>query len=299
MRLAFSRWSTWAIVSVSLVLSTAGAAGQVPATRPPRCELDGTLVRVSQLPEGSGIAASRRSPSRFWTHNDSGQPVLFALDSKGAVVGQVRVPGTKVDDWEAIAVGPCPSGSCIYVGDIGDNDAERREIVIHRLPEPVDASGAVAGAELFRVRYPDGAHNAETLLVAPNGDVMIVTKGDTGAARVYRLPSNAKPGTTVTLQAIGKPRPAGSSRNDELITDGAVSPNGELVALRTRTAVVLYRVSDLLSGDWREAGRVSLKELGEPQGEGIAFGDEKTLYLVGEGGNKKKPGTFGRLTCAW
>jgi hypothetical protein len=255
------------------------------------------LVRVKQLPEGSGIAASRRSPGRFWTHNDSGGPVLFALDSTGAVVGQIRVPGTQVDDWEAVAVGPCPSGSCIYLGDIGDNDAERREIVIHRLPDPADASGAVAGAELFRVRYPDGAHNAESLLITPEGDVLIVTKGDTGPVRLYRLPADAKPGTRVTLQAIGKPRPAGG-RNGDRITDGAVSPSGAWVALRTKTAVLLYRTADLLSGDWREAGRVSLAGLGEPQGEGIAFGDEQTLYLVGEGGNRSQPGTFARLTCA-
>ena len=298
MRLAFSGSSTCAIFSSFLVLSTAIAAAQAPSTRPPTCEAVGPLVRVSQLIEGSGIAASQRFPGRFWTHNDSGDPVLFALNSKGAVVGQVRVPGTKVGDWEAVAVGPCPSGSCVYVGDIGDNDAKRREIVIHRFPEPADASGTVDGAELFRVRYPDGAHNAETLLVTPKADVLIVTKGDTGAVRLYRLPADAKPGA-VTLQAIGKPRPAGSSRNDDRITDGAVSPDGVWVALRTKTAVLLYRADALLSGDWREAGRVSLNALGEPQGEGIEFGDEKTIYLVGEGGGKSKPGTFGRLTCAW
>jgi hypothetical protein len=44
---------------------------------------------------------------------------------------------------------------------------------------------------------------------------------------------------------------------------------------------------------------VPLNALGEPQGEGIAFADEKTIYLVGEGGNKSQPGTFARLTCAF
>jgi hypothetical protein len=77
-----------------------------------------------------------------------------------------------------------------------------------------------------------------------------------------------------------------------------MSPGGVWVALRTRTDVLLYRTDDLLSGDWREAARVPLIGLREPQGEGIAFADEKTIYLVGEGGNKSKPGTFGRVTCA-
>ena len=290
--------STCAIFSSLLVLpTTSTAAEQDGSTKAPTCQVAGALVRVPELPEGSGLAASKRSPGRLWAHNDSGDPVLLALDSKGTVVGRVRVPGAKVEDWEAVAVGPCPSGSCIYVGDIGDNDAERRDITIHRVPEPTDASGSVASAEVFRARYPDGAHDAETLLVTPKGDILIVTKGDTGPVGLYRLPSGAKPGGTVTLQSIGKPRQAGQTADDR-ITDGAVSPNGAWVALRTTTAILLYRTADLMSGNWREASRLSLKELGEPQGEGIAFGDEKTVYLVGEGGGKSQPGTFGRLTCA-
>ena len=168
----------------------------------------------------------------------------------------------------------------------------------HRFPEPAGASGSVASTEVFRVRYPDGAHDAETLLVTPKGgDILIVTKGNRGLVGLYRLPSDAKPGGTVTLQPIGKPREAAKTA-DERITDGSVSPSGAWVALRTKTAILLYRTADLMSGNWRDAGRLSLKELAEPQGEGIAFGDDKTIYVVGEGGGKSQPGTFGRLTCA-
>ena len=290
--------SACASLGILLILPIAAtAAEQDGLPNAPRCQVAGTLVRVPELREGSGVAASKRSPGRFWAHNDSGEPVLFALDSKGTVVGRVRVPGVKVQDWEAVAVGPCPSGSCIYLGDIGDNDAERRDITIHRFPEPADASGSLASAEVFRVRYPDGAHDAETLLVTPNGDILIVTKGDTGPVGLYRLPSDAKPGDTVTLQSIAKPRQGGKTA-DHRITDGAVSPSGAWVALRTNTALLLYRAADLMSGNWREASRLSLKELAEPQGEGIAFADENTIYLVGEGGGKSQPGTFARLTCA-
>jgi hypothetical protein len=290
--------STFVILSIFCAVPVASTATeQDGSTKALTCQAAGALVRVPDLPEGSGIAASKRSPGRFWAHNDSGEPVLVALDSKGTVVGRVRVPGAKVEDWEAVAVGPCPAGSCIYVGDVGDNEAERREITVYRVPEPADASGSVASAEVFRARYPDGAHDAETLLVTPKGDILIVTKGDTGPVGLYRLPSDAKPGGTVTLQSIGKPRQAVKTA-DERITDGAVSPSGLWVALRTNTAILLYRTADLMSGNWREASRLSLKDLGEPQGEGIAFGDEKTVYLVGEGGGKSQPGTFGRLTCA-
>ena len=39
--------------------------------------------------------------------------------------------------------------------------------------------------------------------------------------------------------------------------------------------------------------------LREPQGEGVAFADETTLYLVGEGGGKGRPGTLARMTCTF
>jgi hypothetical protein len=118
-----------------------------------------------------------------------------------------------------------------------------------------------------------------TLVVTPKGDILIVTKGETGPVALYRLPSDAKPGGTVTLQSIGKARQGGNTA-EERITDGAVSPSGAWVALRTNTPILLYRTADLMSGSWREASRLSLEELGEPQGEGIAFGDEKTVYLA-------------------
>ena len=54
-----------------------------------------------------------------------------------------------------------------------------------------------------------------------------------------------------------------------------------------------------MAGNWREAGRIDLGPLGEPQGEGVAFGDDRTLYLVGEGGGKSQPGTVARLSCTF
>jgi hypothetical protein len=279
------------------VLASSARAEQSDSTPGVRCQAAGALVTVPALPEGSGVAASGRSPGRLWAHNDSGEPVLVALDSKGAVAGRLQVSGAKVSDWEAVAVGPCPSGTCLYIGDIGDNDAKRRTISIYRVPEPANPSGSVAADE-FRASYPDGAHDAETLLVTPTGEMLIVTKGDTGHVALYRMPAETKPGGHITLQQLGQAR-SGRASPDDRITDGAVSPSGAWVALRTKSDVVIHRTEDLLSGNWQEAGRVSLKTLGEPQGEGIAFGDDRTIYVVGEGGGKSRPGTFGRLTCSF
>ncbi len=260
-----------------------------------QCTATATLVKVPQLTEASGLAISRRVAGRLWAHNDSGQPVLFALDTRGAVTGQLRVTGAKVEDWEAVAVGPCDGGSCIYIGDIGDNEAKRRGVTVYRVPEPEGASGTAAVADTLRATYPDGAHDAETLLVA-GGRLYIVTKGETGPVGLYRFPAQLQSGTTMKLERVGDPslKVDGDSR----ITDGSVSPDDQWIVLRTKSALTFYRASDLLAGRWRAASTVDLKPLNEPQGEGLALGAENTVFLAGEGGGKKQPGTFARFACA-
>ena len=262
-----------------------------------QCQPAATLQRVAELPEGSGLAASRRTPGRFWSHNDSGGPVLVALDGTGRVVGRLTISGAAVEDWEAVAVGPCPSGSCIHVADIGDNDAERRRITVYRIVEPVEASGSAKVADVLHATYPDGAHDAETLLVTPEGRLFIVTKGDTGPVSLYRFPNELRSGATLALERVGEARDPGPPAKNDRITDGAVSLDGHWIVLRTTQALTFYRAADLLAGDWREAGRVALGTLGEPQGEGVTFGSNDSLYLMSEGGGRKQPGAFARIAC--
>jgi hypothetical protein len=259
-----------------------------------QCTPAGSLVPLAGLAEASGLASSRRVPGRLWTHNDSGQPILFALDSRGAVTGQLQVSGATVQDWEGIAVGPCGSGSCVYIGDIGDNEAGRTRITIYRVPEPEKPGGTAAVSDVFHATYPDGAHDAEALLFA--GDrLYIVTKGETGPVALYRFPTQLQAGATMKLERVGGPsaKPDADSR----ITDGSASPDGQWVVLRSRSALTFYRASDVLAGRWRAAGNVDLTSLNEPQGEGVALGADNTVFLAGEGGKKGQPGTFARLTC--
>jgi len=150
-----------ATASALIIVLFATAAAQQTASISPSCEPSESLRRVADLPEGSGVAVSRRTPDRLWAHNDSREPVLVALDTMGAVVGRVRVSGATLEDWEAVAIGPCPAGTCSHIGDIGDNEAKRANIRIYRVPEPAEASGSVAIADVLRMTYPDGAQDAE------------------------------------------------------------------------------------------------------------------------------------------
>ena len=77
--------------------------------------------------------------------------------------------------------------SYLYIGDIGDNNGTRSEVVVYRVAEPTLTTAsakltkkrpeATESAEAIRLRYPDGKYDAETLLVHPaSGNIYIVTK---------------------------------------------------------------------------------------------------------------------------
>jgi hypothetical protein len=284
--------SRYALAFCATLLTTTGTAAAQGAGI---CKQAGGVVRLPDLSEASGLAMSRSAAGRLWSHNDSGPPTLLAFDKDGKPAGRLTLTGARVEDWEALASGPCGNGSCLYVGDIGDNEARRKHITVYRVPEPAQAGGS-ARAEALQASYPDGAHDAEALLVAPDGGLFVVTKGDKGSIAVYRFPRTAQPGTMSKLEPVGKAITE-KAGEDARITDGAISSDGRWVVLRTKTALTFYPGADFMRGDFRGAKQVDLKPVGEPQGEGIAFGAGDTVYIAGEGGGKKQPGTLAVLSC--
>jgi hypothetical protein len=285
------------VTLIAFALSPSSSVAMAAQNDAAQCRPTGPLVQVPGLSEGSGLAVSRRVPGRLWTHNDSGEPVVVSVDARGSVTGRVRLTGATVEDWEAIAVGPCGTGSCLHVGDIGDNEGRRKRITIYRLPEPDGTNGSASVADVFHATYPDGAQDAETLLVGGDGRLHIVTKGENGPVAIYRFPVHLKSGATVTLERIGSGS-ADKAEKESRITDGAVSPDGQWAVLRTKSALTFHRTSDLLAVQWRAANRVDLTSLKEPQGEGVALGADNIVFLAGEGGGKSKPGSFARFSCA-
>jgi hypothetical protein len=260
------------------------------------CRPDGPLVPLPEIPEASGIAVSRRSPGLLWSHNDSGEPVLFGLDWQGKIKARIRVTNAEMEDWEDTAAGPCPAGSCLYLADIGDNRGTRKRITVYRVPEPGLGDASTAPAEAFHATYPDGPHDAEALFVTPEAEVFVVTKSQRG---LYRFSKPLRSGSSVVLERVSTPNIGGVSgkKRGSRITGAAASPDGKWAALRTNTSVLFYRLPDLLSGA-SPTLHFDLATLQEPQGEGIGWGEKGTIYLTGEGGGKNRPGTLARITCA-
>ncbi len=91
------------------------------------------------LNELSGLAYSKIHHDTMWGHNDSGaSSILFALGIDGSSKGRYRIPEARNIDWEDIDVGTCPSGlgSCIYIGDMGNNGYNRTHLTVYVVKEP-------------------------------------------------------------------------------------------------------------------------------------------------------------------
>jgi hypothetical protein len=233
-------------------------------------------IHASQATELSGLVASRRRPGVLWTHNDSGDgPRVLAVRASGTLVGDVAIAGAAATDWEDIAI----RGGTLYLADIGDNDAERDDVVVYRVPEPAAGATTSAPAQALRLRYPDGAHDAETLLVDPrSGSLAIVTKAFDGNSGVYVAAHPSASATTTLHRAAGLRLGLGG-----LATAGDVSADGRVIVVRTYTGFVAWerRRGDSLARAMRRtpcAGRVSLAR--EGQGEALALTANGRAFLT-------------------
>lgn len=273
-------------------------SGGARGTAAPECRIVGRPQPIrADVPESSGVARSGRTQGVYWTHNDSGEPQIFAVGVDGADRGRVRVSGAQVDDWEDIASAPCEGGHCLYIADIGDNGGKRDSITVYRVPEPAPGEAETRVAEALHARYPDGAQDAEALLVTPAGQVYVVTKGENGPVALYRFPKATEPGRAVTLERVHRFTEEKVDR-DARVTGGAVSPDGRWAAVRTVNALSLEPLEDFLAGRSGMLHHVDLSALGEPQGEGVAFDGDGGVVLTSEAGSVLGPSILTRLKCS-
>ncbi|GEP41933.1 hypothetical protein [Brevifollis gellanilyticus] len=205
------------------------------------------VLKDKRINESSGLAVSLREPGVFWTLNDSsGEPCVYAIDQTGKTRGKIRIPNAVNFDWEDLASAKAEDGTPhLYIADIGDNLGVRPTITVYEIAEPSlpkDAGKEELSAEpkVWHVKYPDGHHNAETLLVHPlTHRIYVLTKREDGHSALYLFPEKLVSGVPGLLQKIaavefpnrhrlGK-RPLDASQT----TGGAFSQDGRRIAIAT------------------------------------------------------------------
>jgi hypothetical protein len=193
-----------------------GAGGPASAAPAPAV-VDRTLTDP-HIVESSSLVKSAISRNMLWTSNDSGGgPVLYSIGANGSTLATYTVRNVSAHDWEGMAGASSGSYHWIYIGDIGDNGKKRTTIAVHRVIEPTPVRNGTLDATTFTFRYPDGAHNAETLLVNPSTlRIYIVTK-DTAGGVIYAAPASVSTTKVNTLVRVGA---APATLSDGAFLDG-------------------------------------------------------------------------------
>ncbi len=254
-------------------------------------------ITDANLTEISGIHVGVRNPSTWWVHNDSGDSArVFALDATGTTRGTYTFGGAAAVDWEDMTVvpGPAPGSGTIYAADIGDNPGTRTEIQLYRVDEPVvPASGTaptdtLTGVETLHLTYPDGPHDAETFMIDPvTNDVIVVTKLLTGGTvGVYRAAGPLTAGSTTQLTRVADlAYPTGLAN---AVTGGDVSADGLTVAIRSYGAIRVYtRAKSKALWTALAAPGCAATVPAEVQGEAIGFNATGSSFTtVSEGASQ-------------
>ena len=291
-------WFMKSGLAFGLVLASCGAgdAQQNAAKGSSVCTIAQAMrPMATEVRETSGLARGRTNSDVLWTHTDSGnEPQLYALAADGTIRTRVQLPNLEVRDWEDIEAGNCGSENCLYLADIGDNAAVRRQISIYEVVEPALEARAVQVKRVINASYPDGAQDAEALFRLPDGTIYIVTKGRQRTISLYRL-SEGGANNQHTLQRVREIAPRPRAETDR-VTAATASPNGQWVAIRSYSTLFLYRTTDLL-GDGAPAITHSLTSLAEKQGESISLDDDGTIWLTSEAERSQDEPTLTGLRC--
>lgn len=264
--------------------------GVSPAPDP--CEAYGDTLQTgvvadAALNEISGVAASWRNPGVLWVIEDHAGPnEVTAIDNAGNKLGQLVLEGAVNHDWEDVAVGPCGETTCLFVGDIGDNDHDRTWHGVLRVEEPeVPLTGGFSASltpDTFAYVFPDDGHwDSEALAVLPDGLPVLFTKEyDTESSTAYSFPLLDE-SQTVTLTERGRFETGASGEGASAATTAAdLWPDGSRLILRTYGHIWELTLTDGGLDDLEDAARVELHTGSERQGESIGYDPFQPAYYT-------------------
>jgi hypothetical protein len=256
---------------------------------------DGTIVArpITQIPhlikESSGISVS--GPNRIWSHNDAGNPnELYCFDTTGNLLRVLEILDATNVDWEDLTE---DNQKRVYINDAGNNNNDRQNLRIYRIPDPQTVTGNVVEAEAIKFvledqfQFPPPANNMNYDIEAmfwKDDSLNLFTKNrsepQSGICKLYRLP--ALPGT-YTAKLIGAIQ-LGNSFKDAQVTSADVNlATGEVLLLTEKKIVSFtnYPGNRFFDGD------ITMNYFAEETGqvEGVAFVDNNRLFLTAEGNN--------------
>ena len=243
------------------------------------------LARIASLPssieESSGLVFY--NDSILITHNDSGdKPIIYFINLKGKLVDQVLIENASNVDWEDL----CTDGNGnLYIGDIGNNNNDRRELKIYKVSLNNLRAKKKVMAEIITFSYYDQQafppsdsslnYDAEGLAFHQDS-LLIFTKCRAnpfnGYSFCYKIPMT--PGTYKAHRSfqlyIGN-----KGFTKDAVTSASICKNS--LYLLTYNRFLIYQ---LVQGKWMYKEQHYTKPY--TQKEAITTKDNRTIYLSDE-----------------
>jgi len=240
-------------------------------------------IAPHQIDEVSGIVESLNLEGYLWTHEDAGDATKLFLVSKDGKQIRGYVPGDITNrDWEDIAIGagPVEGISYLYLGDIGNNDANPTVTsnFIYRMPELKSIDGSFDPASISKItfRYPDGPRDAETLLFDPVTKDLFVVSKEFNKTNLYRIPYPQSVDGVITAELIGL------IPSVLIATGGDIAADGKEIVVKTYAAIYYWRrkEGETIGQTLLQSSLKTLPYELEPQGEAICFDKEMGGYYT-------------------
>jgi hypothetical protein len=241
-------------------------------------------LKNKKLFEVSGIAASINNPGYLWMENDSGNPAeVYLVNDSLKILLTCKLDGIANRDWEDIALGPGPDSlkTYIYVADIGDNFGRHDVKALYRFEEPKyhDSLSIITITAVNRLpfRYPDGAKDAEAIMIDPTSkNLYVITKREKPVT-VYKLPTSLSSNDTTTAALVAR-------FNDIFVVAGNISHDGKEMLVKDLENVFYWPIPEGKTVEEMFNTRPEILPYDtEPQGEAICFKlDGSGYYTISE-----------------
>jgi len=248
------------------VASTGSASAAVPAC-PSRPVATKTGAARWQIRQASGLTAVPASPGVLFTHNDRGlrdspapdedtdDAAVWAMSTAGALLARFRlVDSTNAPifgtDTEAISR---DGQGRLLLADTGTNVDKRTTVDLYRFTPPTVSSTQTyvesdRPAQVIPVQYFNVATggqpvtlNVETFTIDPAGNAWFIPRGSN---MPYAYTASAA--SLETAATTGTPARAVRSSHLKItgpVTDASVSPNGQILLVKTMKQVYRYNLS--------------------------------------------------------
>lgn len=257
-------------MAIVLMLGSAAAHAAAPATTTAPTVREVGHVQARKLTEASGIVASPNHPGIFWTHNDGGDGVLYAIHLDGSDAGQVPVQ-KKPDDWEDITA---DENGDLYQADVGNNNRQRTHLVVRRIKEPDPDQKKYAPVEqTWKLKFPDKPFDCESLFLF-DGYGYVIPKLHAGRAELYRFPLKSAKKTSVLEKLFELPI-------DHPITAASLNKDASVLAVLTRGGLDLFQIDGKI--EKITAATPTHIELPPVQTEGCCFTPEGIVVIAETG----------------